>query len=201
MSKTKNQILSMSGLWLPKMRICFILILLLSEYVLLVCSVNGDGGPQVIIYHYPKLYTKNKRGQYIQILNKRGGLTRKYKGGIYLQRGNVIRPVHKGIQAGYLTRNLNQQPHVPDPPSNRLGQLLTLTRDNRYVPILNKRGGVTQQYKGGIYLKDLNRDRYDPVHKERVRGWVVKRRRQANPVRRGGRKKKRGRKRKRGRRN
>lgn len=176
-----------------KIKICLAMWIL---FLSLVLGLNGDGGGREmvldnVVVHLPGLYTKNKRGRYVRILNKDGRMTKKYDGGIYLQKGNLIRPVHKMMVVGHVTSNVNQQPKIPSTPPPRMGRLLTRTRDNRYVPILKRRGGITERYKGGIYLKDLTRDSYKPIHKLKERGWIRKKKKQGRKGKR--RHKKRGR--------
>lgn len=136
------------------------------------------------------LYTRDKQGRYVPILTKRGTITWRYKGGIYVNYNNQIMNVHKLAQPGYITRNQNRPPPLPVQPfpNNPLSGLMTLTKDNRYKYILMNQGAVTRQYAGGIYVGIVNNGvtNYVAVHKNAYVVTLGRRRRsyQAGPPRR-----------------
>jgi len=52
-----------------------------------------------------KLFSITKQGNYFRILNKNGDITKNYKGGIFIARGDgTFEPVHKKTQRGYVRR-------------------------------------------------------------------------------------------------
>jgi hypothetical protein len=71
-----------------------------------------------IIYSQHDLFTLNKKGKYIPILNERHGITQRYEGGIWIARHNgrvlnIHRPVAKGYFNNGVNQNLNPPPPVP----------------------------------------------------------------------------------------
>jgi hypothetical protein len=126
--------------------------------------------------HELSLYTRKRDGTYVPILKKNGKMTRQYQGGIYVHKGDRIVNVHKMMQMGYVNSNGDLPPNLPPAAKNkRLGQLLTITRDNRYIPILTERDDITMRYRGGIYVGDGTR--FEPVHKRMEKNWVRRNRR------------------------
>ncbi|CAG8752681.1 23357_t:CDS:2 [Cetraspora pellucida] len=74
----------------------------------------------------------------------------------------------KSKQRSRTSENKDSEPYVPS--GMILDTLVTYDYDKKkYVPILNKNGKITNQYKNGIYIQHLYRrhfrPRYEPVHK------------------------------------
>ncbi|CAG8832400.1 8907_t:CDS:1, partial [Cetraspora pellucida] len=64
----------------------------------------------------------------------------------------------------------NEDPEPYVPPGMILDMLVTWDPiQKKYIPILNRNGKITNQYKNGIYIQHLYgrhfRPRYEPVHK------------------------------------
>lgn len=54
----------------------------------------------------------------------------------------------------------------------QLDVLVTRKRNGNFVPILNKNGVLTRNYRGGIYIARDNGGRFEPVHKAMENGWL-----------------------------
>ena len=113
------------------------------------------------------LYTLNKKGKHLPILNRRNGITKRYEGGIYISRPKTVTIIHKRIDPTYFKRgvDLNKPPLPPAPQPGELDTLWTKNTDGLYIPILNRRNGVTKRYRGGIWFMDRVNNQLVNIHK------------------------------------
>jgi hypothetical protein len=70
--------------------------------------------------------------------------------------------------------------------NGQLAMLYTRKRNGQFVPILNKKGQITKNYRGGIYTSRNGRN-FKPVHKRMENNWIDieaqnRRRRRQDPV-------------------
>jgi len=59
----------------------------------------------IVFSALPKLYTRTRSGKYIRILNRKGGITKFYDGGIFIAHPDgTYEAVHKATKRGYIER-------------------------------------------------------------------------------------------------
>ena len=82
------------------------------------------------------LYTLKKTGQYVPILNERGGITQNYKGGIWIARHNgQVTNIHKTVQRGHFNPRARVNNAIPPgpPPSGQLELLYTRKKNGDWL--------------------------------------------------------------------